>query len=69
MRGEVGRFSAASGRHRSGDQYGEASDCFRDHRRPDLVEHALGTLIGEQIFCIALRYEDLKITTNCGTTC
>src|SRR5439155_1653429 len=35
-------------------------DCFRDHRRQDLIEHAVGTLIGQRVFGIALGYEDLN---------
>ena len=34
--------------------------CFRDHRRQDLVEHAVSTLIGQRVFGIALGYEDLN---------
>ena len=34
--------------------------CFRDYRRQDLVEHAVGTLIGQRVFGIALGYEDLN---------
>ncbi|WOH63973.1 IS1380 family transposase [Bradyrhizobium sp. BWA-3-5] len=34
--------------------------CFRDHRRPDLIEHTVGTLIGQRVFGIALGYEDLN---------
>ena len=30
--------------------------CFRDHRRRDLVEHAVSTLIGQRVFGIALGY-------------
>ena len=33
--------------------------CFRDHRRADMVEHRLPTLIGQRVFAIALGYEDL----------
>ena len=33
--------------------------CFQDHRRSDLVEHLLPTLIGQRVFAIALGYEDL----------
>src|SRR4051794_10131345 len=36
------------------------ADCFRDHRRQDLIEHAVGTLIGQRVFGIALGYEDLN---------
>jgi hypothetical protein len=34
--------------------------CFRDYRRQDLVEHAVGTLIGQRVYGIALGYEDLN---------
>ena len=33
--------------------------CFRDARRGDLIEHDVGTLVGQRIFGIALGYEDL----------
>jgi hypothetical protein len=39
---------------------GRFADCFRDHRRPDLIEHTVGTLIGQRVFGIALGYEDLN---------
>lgn len=39
---------------------GRFADCFRDHRRPDLIEHAVGTLVGQRVFGIALGYEDLN---------
>ena len=34
--------------------------CFTDHRRPDLVEHEVRTLVGQRVFGIALGYEDLS---------
>jgi len=34
--------------------------CFRDYRRQDLVGHAVGTLIGQRVYGIALGYEDLN---------
>jgi len=34
--------------------------CFTDRRRPELIEHAVGTLVGQRIFGIALGYEDLN---------
>src|SRR5829696_2720539 len=34
--------------------------CFTDARRPDLIEHGVGTLIGQRVFGIALGYEDLN---------
>jgi len=42
------------------DLVGRFADCFRDHRRQDLIEHALGTLIGQRVFGLALGYEDLN---------
>lgn len=42
------------------DLVGRFADCFRDHRRPDLIEHAVGTLVGQRVFGIALGYEDLN---------
>jgi hypothetical protein len=42
------------------DLVGRFADCFRDHRRQDLIEHALGTLIGQRVFGIAPGYEDLN---------
>jgi hypothetical protein len=34
--------------------------CFEDRRRPDLIEHAVTTLIGQRVFGLALGYEDLN---------
>ncbi len=34
--------------------------CFRDYRRPELVEHSVETLVGQRIFGIVLGYEDLN---------
>jgi hypothetical protein len=34
--------------------------CFRDHRRQDLIEHAVTTLVGQRVYGIALGYEDLN---------
>src|SRR5213594_3554097 len=42
------------------DLVGRFADCFHDHRRQDLIEHAVGTLIGQRVFGIALGYEDLN---------
>ena len=42
------------------DVVGRFADCFRDHRRQDLIEHAVGTLVGQRVFGIALGYEDLN---------
>jgi hypothetical protein len=35
------------------------ANCFRDRRRSDLIEHEVGTLVGQRVFGIALGYEDL----------
>src|ERR1700716_4326951 len=42
------------------DLVGRFADCFRDHRRQDLIEHEVGTLLGQRVFGIALGYEDLN---------
>src|SRR5690625_1596724 len=34
--------------------------CFQDHRRPELVEHRVTTLVGQRLFGIILGYEDLN---------
>ena len=34
--------------------------CFTDHRRADLIEHGVKTLVSQRIFGIALGYEDLN---------
>ncbi len=39
---------------------GRMSSCFADARRPDLIEHEVGTLVGQRVFGIALGYEDLN---------
>ena len=33
--------------------------CFRDARHPELIEHAVATLVGQRVFGLALGYEDL----------
>jgi hypothetical protein len=35
------------------------AECFTDGRAPELVEHEVGTMVGQRIFGIALGYEDL----------
>jgi hypothetical protein len=42
------------------DLVGRFAACFHDERRPDLIEHAVETLVGQRIFAIALGYEDLN---------
>jgi hypothetical protein len=34
--------------------------CFSDHRRVDLIEHEIATLVGQRVFAIALGYEDVN---------
>jgi hypothetical protein len=34
--------------------------CFADHRRADLIEHEVRTLVSQRVFGIALGYEDLN---------
>jgi hypothetical protein len=36
------------------------TECFDDYRNPLLVEHLLGTLIGQRVMGLALGYEDLN---------
>jgi hypothetical protein len=42
------------------DLVGRLAGCFRDHRRQDLIEHEVATLVGQRVFGIALGYEDLN---------
>ena len=34
--------------------------CFTDHRAPELIEHAVKTLVGQRVFGLALGYEDVN---------
>jgi len=34
--------------------------CFRDRRRPELIEHEVRTLVGQRVFGLAMGYEDLN---------
>src|SRR3954452_24507110 len=36
------------------------ASCFHDQRRPEWIEHAVATLVGQRVFAIALGYEDLN---------
>ena len=36
------------------------SDCFADHRNPELIEHSLESVVKQRVFGIALGYEDLN---------
>ena len=38
---------------------GRFARCFSDSRSAELVEHTLGTLVGQRVFGIALGYEDV----------
>jgi hypothetical protein len=42
------------------DLVGRFAGCFRDHRRQDLIEHAVSILVGQRVFAIVLGYEDLN---------
>jgi hypothetical protein len=42
------------------DLVGRFAACFRDHRRQDLIEHAVGTLIGQRVIGIALGHDELR---------
>ena len=33
--------------------------CFHDARHPEMIEHAIATLVGQRVFGLALGYEDL----------
>jgi hypothetical protein len=39
---------------------GRLAACFRDRRKPELIEHEVTTLVGQRVFAIALGYEDLN---------
>ena len=39
---------------------GRFASCFRDARRPELIEHTVATLVGQRLVGIALGYEDLN---------
>jgi hypothetical protein len=39
---------------------GRLAACFEDRRRPELIEHAVTTLVGQRVFGLALGYEDLN---------
>jgi hypothetical protein len=39
---------------------GRFAGCFTDHRRAELIEHEVATLVGQRVFGIALGYEDLN---------
>jgi len=36
------------------------ADCFRDFRKPELVEHSVGELVGQRVYGLALGYEDIN---------
>ena len=39
---------------------GRFAACFHEERRPELIEHAEKTLVGQRVFGIALGYDDLN---------
>jgi len=39
---------------------GRFSECFTDHRDPNLIEHTVEELLGQRVYGIALGYEDLN---------
>jgi len=45
---------------RANDLVDRLVDCFRDRRRPDLIEHTVATLVRQRVFGTALGYEDLN---------
>ena len=36
------------------------SECFRDYRDPELIEHTVESLIKQRVLALALGYEDLN---------
>ena len=42
------------------DIIAQFADCFRDYRKPDLVEHRVRELVGQRVYGLALGYEDLN---------
>jgi Transposase DDE domain group 1 len=38
---------------------GRFARCFSDSRSAELVEHTVGTMVGQRVFGIALGYEDI----------
>jgi hypothetical protein len=44
------------------------SSCFTDGRDPDLIEHALPTLLRQRVIGIALGYEDLNDHDHVSST-
>jgi len=50
-------LSAANKRERIIEHF---SQCFTDHRDPDLIEHSVQELIAQRVYGIALGYEDLN---------
>lgn len=39
---------------------GRFSECFIDHRRPELIEHSVRELVSQRVYGLALGYEDLN---------
>jgi hypothetical protein len=36
------------------------AECFRDHRRPERIEHSVGELVSQRVLGLCLGYEDLN---------
>src|SRR5450755_1795895 len=42
------------------------AECFLDGRNQEQVEHSVLEMLSQRIYGLALGYEDIKITSNCG---
>lgn len=42
------------------DILAQFADCFRDFRKPELVEHTVAELVGQRVYGLALGYEDIN---------
>ncbi len=38
------------------------SECFTDHRKPDLIEHGVLEMLRQRIYGLCLGYEDRQVT-------
>jgi hypothetical protein len=48
------------------DPVGCRAGCFRDCRRPDLIEHTPATSIGQRVLAMALGYRDPNACLGAG---
>jgi hypothetical protein len=44
------------------------AECFADSRAPELIEHTVGTVVGERILRWRWATKTSSITTSCATT-